>query len=310
MNTTNNKKMRAVALGFFDGLHCGHAALLHRVNQRAAELHLEPAVLTFDVHPDTLVFGREVLLINSAAQREEMIRRMYNIDTTIFLHFNRKMMQMPWQEFIANAVSELQIEAVVVGHDFSFGYRGEGTPERLKTWCDEHNLICDIIPAVCMDGRIVSSTEIRDLIADGRIEEANRFLGHPHTITDTVHSGYHLGHKLGTPTINLVIPQGVVIPKFGVYATKVYLEDGSEHIAVTNIGIRPTVSTLNQVSVESFLLDFSGNLYGKKVRVDLYHYQRAEIKFDNTVLLAQQIRTDAEETRKWFEQQEQSPEIS
>ena len=297
----NDKKMRAVALGFFDGLHTGHAALLHKLNNRAAELDLDSAVLTFDVHPDTLVFGKDVPLINTAEEREEMIRRMFHIDTTIFLHFNRRMMQMPWQDFISSAVSELRIEAVVVGHDFTFGHRGEGTPERLKEWCERNNLSCDVIPAVCIDGRVVSSTEIRQLIEEGRIEEANRLLGHPHIISDTVHSGYHLGQKLGTPTINLSIPQGVVIPKFGVYATKVYLDDGSVHTAVTNIGTRPTVSTLDQVSVESHLLDFSGNLYGRKARIELYHYQREEKKFENTALLADQIRRDAEETRCWFE---------
>ncbi len=293
--------MRAVALGFFDGLHTGHAALLQKLNNRAAEMNLEAAVLTFDVHPDTLVFGKDVPLINTADEREEMIRRMFNINTTIFLHFNRKMMQMPWQEFITTAVSELRIGAVVVGHDFTFGYRGEGTPDRLKEWCEINNLSCDVIPAVCLDGRIVSSTEIRQMIESGNIEEANRLLGHPHILSDTVHSGYHLGQKLGTPTINLSIPKGVVIPKFGVYATKVYLDDGSVHTAVTNIGTRPTVSTLDRVTVESHLLDFSGNLYGRKARVELYHYQREEMKFENTALLASQIQRDAEETRRWFE---------
>ena len=298
-----NEIRRAVALGFFDGVHRGHAALLEQVKERAIQTGALPTVLTFDVHPDTLVFGKDVPLINSAPEREEIIRRVYGIDTTIFLHFNRSLMQMPWQDFIASAVNELGISAVVVGHDFSFGYRGEGTPERLQNWCAEHDITCDVIPAVIIDGRIVSSTEIRVLIAEGEIEEANRLLGHPHIISDTVHSGYHLGQKLGTPTINLSIPQGVVIPKFGVYATKVYLDDGSVHTAVTNIGTRPTVSTLEQISVESHLLDFSGNLYGRKARVELYHYQREERRFENTTLLANQIQRDAEETRCWFQNQ-------
>ncbi len=297
----NDKKMRAVALGFFDGLHRGHAALLHKLYNRATELDLEAAVVTFDVHPDTLVFGNNVPLINTAEERKDMIRRMFFIDTTIFLHFNRKMMQMQWQDFIASAVSELRIEAVVIGHDFTFGYRGEGTPERLKEWCDQNSICCDVIPAVRVDGRIVSSTEIRQLIEEGKIEEANRLLGHPHIISDTVHSGYHLGQKLGTPTINQSITQGVVVPKFGVYASKVYLDDGSVHTAVTNIGTRPTVSTLDQVSVESHLLDFSGNLYGRKARVELHHYQREERRFENTSLLAEQIQRDAEEARCWFQ---------
>ena len=134
---------RAVALGFFDGVHIGHAALLERVKERARETDSLPTVLTFDVHPDTLVFGKEVPLINSAPEREEIIRRVYGIDSTIFLHFNRTLMQMPWQEFIASAAEELGIAAVVVGHDFSFGYRGEGTPERLQAWCMDRGISCD-----------------------------------------------------------------------------------------------------------------------------------------------------------------------
>ena len=142
---------RAVALGFFDGVHRGHAALLERVKQRASELQAEATVLTFDVHPDTLVFGKEVPLINSAPEREEIIRRLYGIEHTVFLHFNRSMMTMPWQEFLSSAVDELKIAAVVVGHDFSFGYRGEGKPDRLKAWCGERGISCDVIPAVCVD---------------------------------------------------------------------------------------------------------------------------------------------------------------
>ena len=295
---------RAVALGFFDGIHLGHGALLRQVRARANELGLDPAVMTFDVHPDTLVFGTDVPLINSAAEREDLIRRLHGIETVVFLHFNRRMMEMPWEEFIASAVTELSIRSVVVGHDFCFGYRGEGTPERLKKWCGDRNISCDVIPAVQVEGRTVSSTEIRILLADGRIEEANRLLGHPHTLSDTVRPGFHLGKKLGSPTINMVFPQGVVVPKHGVYTTKVWLDDGSSHIAVTNIGVRPTVSESRSVSVESHLLGFHGNLYGRRVRVDFHHFQRAETRFDSPEILAAQIKRDAEDALRWFESNE------
>ena len=291
---------RAVALGFFDGLHLGHAALMKRVSERAAEIGAEAAVVTFDVHPDTLVFGRDVPLINSSAEREDLIRRLYGIDSTIFLHFNRRMMEMPWETFIESIAEELNIAAVVVGHDFSFGYRGEGKPDRLQQWCFQQNILCDIIPAVCMDGRVVSSTEIRDLLEQGNIEEANRLLGHPHLLSDTVHSGYHLGARLGSPTINMVFPAGVVVPRHGVYSARVFLDDGSHYLAVTNIGVRPTVSESDRVSVESHLLDFDGNLYGRHARVEFHHFQRPEQKFDTVQALAEQIRRDADETRKWF----------
>ena len=294
---------RAVALGFFDGVHRGHAALMEKVKERAFELQAEATVLTFDVHPDTLVFGKEVPLINSAPEREEIIRRIFGIEHTVFLHFNRSMMQMPWQEFISSAVDELNIAAVVVGHDFSFGYRGEGKPECLKPWCEERGITCDVIPAVRVDGRIVSSTEIRQLIADGQIEEANRLLGHTYTLSDVIHSGYHLGTRMGSPTINMAFPSGVVIPKFGVYATRVFVDDGTEHIAVTNVGVRPTVSNANNVSVESHLLDFRGNLYGRHARVEFCHFQRPERRFESMEELSEQIRLDTENTRSWFASQ-------
>ncbi len=300
MSSSRENPKRAVALGFFDGLHLGHAALLKRVSERAAEIGVEPAVLTFDVHPDTLVFGKEVPLINSSAEREELIRRLYGIDSTIFLHFNRSMMQMTWELFIESIVKELNIAAVVVGHDFSFGHRGEGTPARLQEWCLRQNILCDVIPAVCVDGRVVSSTEIRSLLEEGNIEEANRLLGHPHLISDTVHSGYHLGAKLGSPTINMGFPAGVVIPRHGVYSARVFLDDGSHYLAVTNVGVRPTVSDSGRVSVESHLLDFDGNLYGRHARVEFHHFQRPEQKFETVQALAQQIRQDADETRRWF----------
>lgn len=261
---------RAIALGFFDGVHIGHGALLNKTKERAAETGASPSVLSFDVHPDTLVFGKELPLINSAIGREDIIRRCYGIDNVVFFHFDRRVMCMPWQEFIDSIINDLNICWVVVGHDFCFGYKGEGTAQRLKEYCRERGIGCDIIPAVTIEGRVVSSTYIRELLSQGRIEEANRFLGHPHTLADTVHSGYHLGRKLGTPTINMRIPEGVLVPRHGVYAAKVFIEDGSSHLAVTNIGVRPTVSDDNTVSVESFLLDYSGNLYGRQARVEFH----------------------------------------
>ncbi len=293
---------RAIALGFFDGVHAGHGELLKMTTRRAQEIGAIPSVLSFDVHPDTLVFGKEVPLINSAIGREELIRRCYGIDNVVFLHFNQHMMRMPWEEFIASLIAELGIAWIVVGHDFCFGYKGEGTAARLKDYCATHGLGCDIIPALKIDGRIVSSTYIRELIANGDIETANRFLGHPHTLSDTVRSGYHLGTNLGAPTINMYFPDGVLVPRHGVYATKVFLEDGSCYIAVTNVGVRPTVSDDARVSVESHLLDYSGNLYGRQARVEFYGFLRGEQKFASYEELSAQIRRDAASARAYFEE--------
>ena len=293
---------RAIALGFFDGVHIGHGALLKKTTERAKELGVIPSVLSFDVHPDKLVFGKDVPLINSALSREEIIRRCYGINDVIFVHFNQRMMRMPWRDFADTIIAELGLAWIVVGHDFCFGYRGEGTAEKLKAYCEEKGIGCDIIQAVTLDGRIVSSTYIRTLIADGDMEQAARYLGHPHTLQDTVHSGYHLGTKLGAPTINMDFPDGVIVPRHGVYAAKVFLEDGSSHIAVSNIGVRPTVSDGKRVNVESHLLEFNGNLYGRQARVEFYKFLRSEKKFGDYEKLSQQICRDAEEARAYFRQ--------
>ena len=291
---------RAIALGFFDGVHIGHAALLNRTKERAAELGAMPSVLSFDVHPDSLVFQKDVPLINSAAGREEIIRRCFGIDNVVFIHFNRHVMHMPWQDFADSVIGELQAAWVVIGHDFRFGYRGEGTAELLKAYCEERGIGCDIIPAVTLDGRIVSSTYIRSLIEKGDMAEAARYLGHPHTLSDTVRSGYHLGSKLGAPTSNMFFPEGVLVPRHGVYAAKVYLEDGKSYLAVTNVGVRPTVSDSGRVSVESHLLNYEGNLYGRQARVEFHSFLRDEICFRNMDELSAQIVRDAEQAREYF----------
>ncbi len=291
---------RAIALGFFDGVHIGHGALLNKTKERAAQIGAMPSVLSFDVHPDNLVFGVEVPLINSAAGRKEIIRRCYGIDNVVFIHFNKHTMQMPWEEFAENIIDKLNIGWIVCGHDFTFGYKGEGKAHKLKEYCEQRGIGCDIISAVDLDGLTVSSTHIRTLVAEGNMEEARRFLGHPHCLVDTVHSGYHLGTKMGTPTINMRFPEGVITPRHGVYAAKVYLEDGSSHVAVTNIGVRPTVSDENVVSVESHLLDYSGNLYGSQARVEFYSFIRPEMKFADFQELGEQIKRDAETARAYF----------
>ena len=297
-------RKRVIALGFFDGIHMGHAALLERTVQRAREIGAVPSVLSFDIHPDTLVFGKEVPLINSAAGRADLIRRLFGIENVIFIHFDRRVMQRPWQEFVQTLIQEMDAVWVVVGHDFRFGWKGEGTAQRLKDYCAEFGLGCDIIPAVTLEGRIVSSTYIRELIEAGDMERANMFLGHPHTLVDTVHYGYRLGTKMGTPTINMRFPDGVLVPRHGVYAARAILDDGSEHMAVTNVGVRPTVSGEDRVSVESFILDYSGNLYDRQVRIEFFRFIRPEMKFPSVEALKAQILKDAETTRAFFESED------
>lgn len=293
------EKKRVIALGFFDGVHLGHAALLNMANQRAKELECTTAVITFDTHPSKLVSDTPVPLINSSVGRVDIIERLFSIDDVIILHFDEEMRTMLWSDFAMVLYKDFGAVHLIMGHDFRFGYRGEGTPEKLKVKCEEIGVGCEIMPEVKQNGVAISSTYIRELISHGDMESANELLGHPHTLVDTVRYGYKLGRTIGAPTINMIFPEGVLIPAYGVYATMVFIGK-SAHMAVTNIGVRPTVSGSDEATVESFILDYNGDLYGRQVRVEFHKFLRPEKKFADIDALKAQIHCDASTTREYF----------
>ncbi|MCL2427013.1 MAG: bifunctional riboflavin kinase/FAD synthetase [Oscillospiraceae bacterium] len=294
------QKKRVIALGYFDGIHIGHAALMKRVIEIGDDTKLVPSVITFDSHPRSLVDDRVVPLINSPEDRAGLIRRVFGIDDIIFLHFDKDTVSMSWSKFIDHLVEEFGARHLVAGFDFKFGFGAEGSGKMLSDKCSEIGIGCDIISNVQFDGISSSSTYIRELLKTGDMERANHFLGHPHVLTDVVRYGYKLGRTLDAPTINMRFASGVLIPSFGVYVTKVYLDDGSENIGVTNIGVRPTVDDSGQVTAETHILDFQRNLYGHQVRVEFYKRIRPETKFNNVNELKAQIHADCDAAREYF----------
>lgn len=290
---------RVIALGFFDGVHLGHQALMKKTRERAAALGAVPSVISFDQHPDTLVRGVPVPLINSVAGRKELIGRIGGIDDVIMIHFDERFMHTSWQDFLRIVKEELGAVHLVIGYDFCCGWRGEGTAARIAQWCAENGLGCDAIGKVVLDGVTVSSTYIRSLVADGEMEKADRYLGHPHVLIDTVGYGYRIGRQIGAPTINTRIPEGVIVPRHGVYATRVWLPDGA-HAAVTNIGVRPTFGEGNELTVESNILDFSGDLYGAQIRLEFFAFLRDERRFESAEALRREIEKNIEQTRRYF----------
>lgn len=288
-----------MALGFFDGVHLGHASLLEMAEQRAEETGMRPAVMSFDLHPDNLVAGKPVSLINSIEDRREILRRCYGIADVILVHFDEHMMHMPWDLFVEHVlVEQYGARHLVCGYDFHFGDRGTGNPVRLAEKCRQMDIGCDVMPRFTLDGITVSSTYIRSLLEQGKMHEARRFLGHPHCISGEVVHGRQLGRTMGIPTANLLIPAHVLVPAFGVYASKVVLPDGAEKLAVTNVGVRPTVDDSQKVTVEPWILDFEGDLYGQHIRVDFYRRLRGEKKFGGLPELQQEIFRNAQETRE------------
>ncbi len=297
----NEQKQRVIALGFFDGVHRGHGALLKRVTEIAHQKKALACAFTFDLHPASQILGRQIPLLSTPEDREGLMRRYYGIDEVEVGQFDR-MMRMPWRDFVTEYLKkELNVVHVVAGHDFHFGYRGEGNPERLKTVCEELGLGCDIIHKVELDGITVSSTYIRTLIAQGETERARAFLGHPHVFTGTVVHGKQLGRTIGFPTANLILPPEIIVPAHGVYATRVITPDGENHMAVTNVGRRPTIDDGNQITVEPWILDYDGDLYGQQIRVEFYEHLRGEQKFDSLTALTAMVHQNGEQTRAFFE---------
>ena len=294
---------RVIALGFFDGVHKGHGALLRTVAQAADRLGAMPCAFTFDRSPTAAITGQTIPLLSSVEDRVWLMRRYYGIEEVIVAPFDG-MQKMDWQDFVSEYLQkELGCVHVVAGHDFHFGYMGKGNPQRLQEKCRELGMGCDIIQKVEQDGITISSTYIRTLIAQGEMERANQFWGHPHTLTNRVAHGKKIGTTtLGFPTVNLLIPQGVIVPAYGVYATRVWF-DGQCRCAVTNVGVRPTVEDNDgHVTVEGFILDFDGDLYGHEIRMEFYKYLRPEQKFASMQALADEIRHNAQQTRDYFRQ--------
>ena len=215
--------------------------------------------------------------------------------------FNKEMMTTSWEDFITEIlIKRYHAVHLVAGHDHRFGHKNQGTPELLKSKCAELGLGCDIIPEVTVGGITVSSTYIRRLVSLGQVERAMEYLGHPHILTQTVRHGRRIGHTIGIPTVNLTPPDHVLLPARGVYVTRVFLPDGASVPGVTNIGTRPTVSDGDAVSVETFLLDFDGDLYDKTIRVEFCRRLRPERRFASPQELKAEIQHNIQQTRDYF----------
>ena len=290
-----------IALGFFDGVHLGHGALLKRTVEAARAGGWTAAACTFDPHPMALTAGVETPLLTTPAERERLMRTLYGVERLHIVPFDRAMMTLPWEDFVTDIlVRDFHACHVVAGYDYRFGYRGQGTAEGLRALCARLGLGCDIVGEVTLESRRVSSSAIRAMVADGEMERACRFLGHPYRLEGTVRHGKGLGHTLGFPTVNLELDPRVQPPAFGVYAAKAELPGGERALAAVNVGRRPTVNDGESVSVEGFLLDVEGQFYGHSVALELYHRLRPERKFDSLEALRRAVMENAEQVRRYF----------
>ena len=295
------KEKTIYALGFFDGVHLGHQMLLAACRHLAEENDCRSGVVTFTSHPDALVSGAAPGLLNTSADRQRILAA-YGVDALLELPFDKEMMATPWNVFLQQLVKS-GAAGFVCGEDFRFGAKGEGSSEKLAAFCEEQKLPYIVVKEQVVDGEKISSTRIRALLEQGQIEQANRLLGHFHFFTGRVVTGQQLGRTIGFPTANLVLPEGLLIPKFGVYACQVSIDDEQDYAAVANIGIRPTVNGTEPL-MELHLLDFEGDLYGKELLVTLHAFLRPEEKFHSLDELQAEIQKNVLQTRNFFEKSE------
>ncbi len=293
-----------LALGFFDGVHTGHAALLQACVDLAKQNNYRAGVVTFGNHPDKLVMGTEPGLINTLSDRERLLRQ-NGMEKIIVFPFDRKLKAMPWRDFIAMLMEKHNAAGFVCGEDFHFGKQGQGRAQLLRQACEEMGIPCVVVPEQQIDGVTVSSTHIRHLLETGYTSQAVKFLGHPHVLTGKVVRGFQLGRKLGMPTANLMLPKELVVPKLGVYAA-IAIVDGQRYCAVTNIGTRPTVAGIG-ITVETWILDYSGNLYGKEITLEFHQFIRSERKFSSLEAMRHEIFHNADEAREILKERLQIP---
>lgn len=290
--TMNNKTI--YALGFFDGVHLGHQALLSACAALARETGCRCGAVTFDTHPDSLVLHNAPGLINTIEDRKILLTR-FGMEKIVVLPFDDAMRCLPWEDFLNLLLEKYGAAGFVCGADFRFGHRGAGNTETLSAFCQEKNLPFTVVSNQLLEGQRVSSTLIREMLASGDMALANRFLGHNHILTGPVVHGHQLGRKLGIPTANLALPPFLAVPKFGVYACQATVE-GKTYPAVTNIGVRPTVSG-EGITVEPWLLDYQGDLYGKELTLKFHAFLRPEKKFSDLAALKAAVLENAQQTR-------------
>lgn len=286
------------ALGFFDGVHRGHQTLLQACRQLATGKGCLAGAITFSDPPEALIRGAAPELINTPHDRALLLTEVGRMDTVVTLPFDKSMMEMPYRDFFGMMVEKYHAAGFVCGADFRFGHRGQGTSRLLQQMCQEAGMPCQVLTKLQDSGGDISSSRIRQLLKEGQTEQANLLLGHPHIFTGRVISGRQLGRTIGVPTANLCLPEGLDCLRHGVYASQVCV-NGKNYLAVTNVGLRPTVKG-EGVNMEAFLLDFSGNLYGEELRLAFYKYLRPEHKFSSLEELQGEIIKNVQQTRDFF----------
>ncbi|MCB0515294.1 MAG: bifunctional riboflavin kinase/FAD synthetase [Chitinophagales bacterium] len=289
-----------ITMGTFDGVHKGHQQILEELNTLKKQLQGESIVLSFYPHPRKLIQGASVPLLNTLSEKIALLAQA-EVDYLVLIPFNRHFADMSPENYVADfLVANFHPQCIVIGYDHRFGKNREGDIHLLKKLAPQYHFQVKEISAQTVAEISVSSTKIRRALLAGQIEKANDLLGYNYALTGTVVAGEQLGRTLGFPTANLDWEESEkLLPANGIYIAQADVMEKT-YAALVNVGVRPTVSDSGQRSVEVYLLDFDGDLYGKQLRVHFLQRIRDEVKFDTIVDMQKQMLHDKEKAYAYF----------
>lgn len=282
------KKSTAVTLGKFDGLHRGHQKLVNRIMEYKSP-ECDSVLCAFDM-------GRESLMT-----KDERRKRLEGkIDYLVEYPFTKELREMEAEDFIDQILCDnFHASHIVVGTDFSFGYRKKGDAAMLAAFAESRGYTLDVIEKERYQGRVISSSYIREALSRGEVELAGELLGYPYEMSGVVEHGRRLGRTLGFPTMNIEPREHKILPRFGVYACRVRI-DGKWYDAIGNAGIKPTVTNEHKRLLEVFVFGYEGDTYGKEIRVQFCTFERPETKFDSVEELKNQVMRDIRFGEEYF----------
>lgn len=292
--TTNYKSESDcfIALGNFDGVHLAHKKLLDTLVETSKPSGCKSAILAFKNHTKNIINKSPQRLLTSNEQKYSKLEDI-GIDICYEIMFNYDLMRMSARDFVVELLyNNLKVKGIVVGFDYRFGHKASGDIYLLKELCNELGIALTILDEVIIDENIVSSTLIRNLIEDGKVDEVNKYLGSDFKINGTVIHGKKLGTRMGIPTANIAIDTNYVIPKYGVYDSTVIV-DGVSYKSATNVGKNPSIEN-SGLRIESHIIDFDEDIYDKKIELILHKFLRDELKFESVEELFNQMAKDIE----------------
>ncbi len=292
-------KNSAVTLGKFDGLHLGHQHLMNQVIEFKQQGY-QAVMFSFLFHPENLFKKKEFELIYTEEEKLHRLRQT-GMDVLVSYPFTQETKSIEPEDFIRDIlVAKLDAKLIVVGKDFHFGHNRGGDIHLLKELESRYGYRVIACDKKKLHHTVISSTVIRRLLAEGKMEAANAMLGQPYSIYGMVQHGRKIGRTLGMPTTNLIPSENKLLPPCGVYVSKTRI-DGRDYPGVTNIGFKPTVGAEKNKGVETYLFDFDRDLYGKEIEVELLHFLRPELKFDSLEELKHKMQEDITASRIFFE---------